>query len=828
MKQYSTRTALFLIGTAISLGFAVLLTIFFNSSMLTLLKDREADQIMRFNIQTADTLERDAETLAISLRNIATEGETYRFVEMRSPYDKVKFMGLNPMTLLRLNYAAIVGNNGYLSERYFDYRGKTELEDVPNASSLRGVTTWLAREAQFAYEAIGPGADVIDTVERTQKSGFLNVGGTIYYFTAIPIMTPNNRRPSNGTFIFARALSDGELSRLILTNEEQSTGNTRIAIAPTELTSLAQSGVGSPSYSEDGRTIRLQSVIPTIDDSVVLLSTEQRRLMYEGSVTLIRTLSVLVFAFVWGFSFLLLATMEFWLLRPISTLACKVLHIDYELPNIDMPTFHGRELNVLSNSIRELLHRVEGHKVFIEEQNERLSEQNRMLDRLANYDPQTNLPNKNLFRNLLRERVTAAKHRGSVVGIVYLNIANFRLINDARGRSTGDMVIIAIANRLNSMFGTTPDNTIACFGQENFGLLLTAKNRDEIMQSAYTLLSLFNEPFMIDAHEISVTVSVGITVAPFDGETFDELDACANIAMNNAQDSEDTSSFLFFDHKQLESVISKYNRIADMKRGLERGEFKVVFQPKLNTDTNTITSSEALVRWHSPRGVILPSVFITDACETGLIVPLSWEILRLSFESNIRFSQELGGNFSVGVNVPNNVLLHSDFIPVLSDLLAQTGMNPGSLNVELTEDVLVSDMAKCNARMHALQNMGVQISIDDFGTGYASLQYLSKMPFNWMKIDKTFVDGLPDKPEEMAIIAASVGIARGLGMKVVLEGVETTRQMEIITQGNYCDQIQGYAVSKPLPEEDFLHFVSNWNDKSKDRYQSLFYNHYGV
>ena len=828
MKQYSTRTALFLIGTAISLGFAILLTIFFNNSMVTLLKDREADQVRRFNMQTVDTIERDAAHLAVFLRNTATQGEAYRFVEMRSPYDHVKFMDLNPMALLRLNYAAIAGNNGFLSERYFDYREKIELEDVPNSTALREVTMWLARETQFAYDTIGPGANVIETLERTQKSGFLNAGGALYYFTAVPIMTPRNHRPSNGTFLFARAISDEELTRLILTPEEQDTGDAHIHLSLMEPTSLADSNITTPSYSEDGRMIRLQSVIPTIDDSVVLLSTEQRRLTYEGSVALIRTLSIFVFAFVWGFSFLLLATMEFWLLRPISTLARGVLHIDDNLPNIDMPTFHGRELNVLSNSIRELLHRVEGHKVFIEEQNERLSEQNQMLDRLANYDPQTNLPNKNLFRNLLREKVAAAKDRGSVVGVVYLNIANFRLINDARGRSTGDMVIISIANRLNSTFGMIPDNTIACFGRENFALILTAKNRGEIEQAVYTLLSLFNEPFSIDAHEISVTVSIGITVAPFDGETFDELDACANIAMNNAQDAEDTSSFLFFDHKQLESVISKYNRIADMKRGLERGEFKVVFQPKLNTDTNTITSSEALVRWHSPRGVILPSVFIADACETGLIVPLSWEILRLSFESNIRFSQELGGSFSVGVNVPNNVLLHSDFIPVLSDLLAQTGMNPNSLNVELTEDVLVNDMTKCNARMHALQNMGVQISIDDFGTGYASLQYLSKMPFNWMKIDKTFVDGLPDKPEEMAIIAASVGIARGLGMKVVLEGVETTRQMEIITQGNYCDQIQGYAVSKPLQEEEFLHFVSNWNDRSKDHYQSLFYNHYGI
>ena len=827
MRQYNTRTALFLIGIAVSLGFAVSLSFFFNSNMTALLKDREIDRIKRFNAQAIDTIERDAAHLATSVRDTATQGEAYRFLATRSPYDHTKFLNLNPMTLLRLNYAAVVGNNGFISERYFDYRNRVELDDSPRSASLREVTDWLVRETQSAYDATAPGEDVFEVIGRTQISGFARVDDQVYYFSAVPVMTPNNNRRSNGSFVFGRALSNETLRTLVLSDQERRTGETAVEISLMEAKSLSESDIGKVRYAGDERTIELQSVIPAVDDSVIVLSTSQRRFMYEGSLTMVRALSVIVFAFACGLSLVLMGTMEFWLLRPISTLARKVSRIDDDLPSIDMPTFRGRELNVLSNSIRELLHRVEEHKAYIEEQNERLSEQNQMLDRLANYDPHTNLPNKNMFRSLLKEQVAAAKSKGNIVGVLYLNVVNFRLINDARGRSTGDMVIIAIVNRLSSTFGTLGANTVACFGQDHFALSIEAESRDEIMLSAYTLISLFNEPFAIGEHEIPVTVNVGITVAPLDGETFDELDACANIALNNARESGDASSFLFFDHRHLETIIGKYNRIADIKRGLERGEFRIVFQPKLNTDTNMITSSEALVRWHSPMGIVPPSIFIPDACETGLIVPLSWEVLRLSFESNIRFARELGLDFSVGVNVPNNVLLHSDFIPVLSDLLGQTGMDPGSLNVELTEDVLVNDMKKCNTRMHALQRMGVQISIDDFGTGYASLQYLSKMPFNWMKIDKTFVDGLPDKPQEMAIIAASVGIARGLGMKVVLEGVETTRQMEIITEEDYCDQIQGYVVSKPLEEEDFLKFVSKWNASSKDRYQSLFYNEYG-
>lgn len=828
MRQHSTRTALFLIGIAISLSFAVAITLFFNRNMIGLLKSREIDQITRFNEQAVDTITRDSDYLSVSLRDIAIQGGAYSFIDEQGPFTSDHFLRENPLVLLRLNYTAMIGNNGFLSERYFDYRKKAELDDTPRSNTLRNVALWLYRETQSNYVAVGRDShDALDVVEKTQRSGFVNVDDLVFYFSAVPILTPHNDMPSNGTLVFGRMISDAELTRLVIPDEAHQSDSTEMSVAFVDAKSLSQSTIGTISYADAGSKITLRSVIPAVDDSILVLTTRQTRTMYEDGITMIRALSVLVFIFSCALSFILLGTMEFWLIRPISTLSQKVANIDYDLPVIDLPEFPGKELNILSNSIRELLYRVEEHKGYIETQNSRLSVQNKMLHTLANYDSHTNLPNKNMFKNVLKEKIAQAKDKGTIVALMYMDVINFRLINDARGRETGDMLLIAIANRLNSSFGMLEDNAVACFGRDNFALIVPAKTRDEIMMSAYSLISMFNEPFIIGVHEIALNVCVGIAVAPFDGDSFDELDACANIAMNNARESSDSSVFLFFDHKQLESVISKYNRIADIKKGLEQGEFKVVFQPKLDISSNMITSSEALVRWHSPSGMISPATFIKDACETGLIVPLSWEILRLSLEANNRFRKELGNNFSVGVNVPNNVLLHSDFIPVLNDLLSETGMDPTHLNVELTEDVLVNDMKKCNNRMHALQRMGVQISIDDFGTGYASLQYLSKMPFDWMKIDKTFVDGLPDKPEEMAIIAASVGIARGLGMKVVLEGVETTQQMEVIMEENYCDQIQGYVVSKPLYEDDFLSFVSEWNSKAKDRYHSLFYNNYG-
>ena len=549
-------------------------------------------------------------------------------------------------------------------------------------------------------------------------------------------------------------------------------------------------------------------------------STSQSRTMYQADVRATRALSALVFVACCLLSLILIGLTELLLVRPILNLTQKVSGLSYEQFSLELPSLRGRELNTLSLAIRGLLRRVENHRRRIEGQNERLNAQNIMLGVLTNYDAHTNLPNGNMLKAELHERIPAAIGNGRFVTLMYANIVNFRLVHDACGQRVSDQLLVAVAERLRTTFGAAEaadESIVASLGHENFALVATTDDAQEAGTIVGTLMALFAEPFIVEDNEIVVNASVGIAVAPYDGKTFDELHARANIAMYNARNSGE-SSFLFFDHSQQESAIGKYNRIADIKRGIERGEFRVVFQPKVDLRTNLIASSEALVRWHSEAGVIVPpSAFIPDACETGLIVPLSWEILRQAFEGNIRFAAALGKTFSVGVNVPNNVLLHNDFIPILTGLLEETRMPPSQLNVELTEDVLVSDMERCNERMYELQRMGVQISIDDFGTGYASLQYLSRMPFDWMKIDKTFIDGLPDKPEEMAIIAASVGIARSLGMKIVLEGVETQQQWDKIVDEDYGDQVQGFIVSKPLPEDDFIDFVATWNARGDER-----------
>ena len=815
LRQFSTRRTLLAISIAISLCFAAFIAFFFNRNMIGLLKEREKDVVQIHQEQTVSLLLRDCDNLSFSLRDWASKASTYRFVDESLPSEKRALMQTNPIFLLRLDYAAIIAKNGFASERYFDHERNEELETAPYAEEIGMIARWLHRKVQSRYDAVGLKGDVFGALSHTQYSGFTGIGTEVYYLTAVPIMTPNNDRSSNGTMIFGRRITDRDLGPSPLVgNPDEKAARTTVFAIPPEV--LQYRGVEEVGYSDSNRNIVMESIVPSLDDNVVVLRTSQPRSMYRVGVRAVSALSVLVFVSSCLLSLLLIAIMDLWLIRPILTLSKKMSELGYEHFSLELPSFRGRELNILSLSVKGLLRKADNHRKRIEEQNQRLSLQNELLNTIANYDTHTKLPNGNRLKAVLTDRISTAREMSHFVALIYVDIANFLLVRDACGQSTSDLMLVAVADRLRATFGTSEESVAACLGRESFALVVTADDMDQIGFASAKLMTLFAEPFVVGDNEITVKASVGIAVAPGDGETFDGLHACANIALNKAR-AEGESSSVFFEPCQLEAAIGKFNRIADMKRGLERGEFYVVFQPKVDMKTNLITSSEALVRWRSNSGPVPPSLFIPDACESGLIVPLSWEILRQSFASNKRFAARLDNAFSVGINVPNNVLLHRDFIPILTELLDEAEMPATSLNVELTEDVLVNDMNKCNMRMHELQQMGAQISIDDFGTGYSSLQYLSKMPFDWMKIDKTFVDGLPHKQEETAIIRASVGIARGLGMKVVLEGVETSEQWSKIVEQDYCDQIQGYIVSKPLEEGPFIRFVLEWNTRVRER-----------
>lgn len=806
MKQHSTRTVIFLTGIVVSILLSVGAALFFSFHITALLHRREDTLLRRFNAQAIRMLQKESVDLSIVLRNRATQLDLRHFMQAFSKSDTARSVPPSLATFLRMDYTAIVVDDRLAYERLFD-DSPLHRSGEWRRDAMRSDAFLLHAQAQQRHKEARTHPDASQATLGAQISGFSGIGKEVFYFSAMPILSPGNNDVSNGTLVFARKITETDLTEI--STFDPQTDRTAVSLLVAEDTENVV--IGEVQYVDDNKKTLLHSILPSLDDSVILLSSIHTRNSYLESAALIRWLSVSLFFFSFLFSCFFLFSMENWLLHPITHLAEKVGNIDYDSPTLNLPHFRAIELNVLSSSIQNMLERIKQHRTHIEKQNRTLNKQNRKLHVLANYEPHTGLPNKNMFANIVGANIALAAAKGTVVAVIYIDIVNYDFICDARGKNIGEMLLTAIAGRLQQIFGNTAENIVANFGQDDFALAIVGDTQKDLAASADTLVALFGEPFLIETHEISVAIRAGIAAAPFDGESFSELDACATIALNNVQTGTSISSFLFFDHKQLEGVISRFNKIAEIKTGLEKHEFKVVFQPKVDIRTNRITSSEALVRWHTPTGIVAPAAFIAEACESGLIVPLSWTVLQQAVEWNCRFARELQTPLSVGVNVPNNVLLHSDFIPVLDDLLGKSKMTPEHLNVELTEDVLVNDIHQCHERMQTLQQMGVQISLDDFGTGYSSLQYLSKMPFDWIKIDKTFTDGIPDKPEEMAIIAASVGIARSLDMKVVIEGVETKMQWDAAVARNYCDEIQGYYVSKPLPPEEFLRFAAAWN-----------------
>jgi diguanylate cyclase (GGDEF)-like protein len=796
-------------GITISLLFATAITTFFNRSMVIMLRYRESSMLNATQKHILNLLKRDANYLSSSLMGWATKSETHKFVYERNPYDQDKYFALVPLVIMRLNYVGIVANNGYISQRFFDYLNQEELPTVPESAFLTKAALSLHRQTQDKYWLMSEWGNIFYVLSHTQASGYMDLGGTIYFVTTAPILPYDISSHSNGTMIFGRRIDNENLNKVYAPSKNSEKDTLNISIEAMSAEEAATFTTDQILHNNDEH-ITVSSALESLDGSSIVLEVTKTRVAYKQSVAVVNGVSFLIFIFTSGLSGAFFIIADRWLICPISILSRRVENIDFDRHRAELPNFNAKEINVLSGAIVKMLRRLDDHKKFIEEQNSTLTEQNRQLQLLANYDVLTKLPNKNMLRGAT-ESAIAESDDGTLVAMLYICVLNLRLINDACGRSIGDKTLIETARRLSSSF-CAQDIVISSFGTGIFALMIPVKNREEVSMAAHKAILLFESPFSIEEHEILVNVNIGVSLYPFDGDTFDTLDSCANIAMNKARESGEVSTFLFFNRNQLDDVLRRYNRADEIKRGIERGEFRVVFQPKLNVTTNLITSSEALLRWNSPLGAIPPPLFIPDARRTGLIVPLTWEIMRMTMEANVEFIKELEMPMSVGINIPINVLLHSEFNSVLKSLLHETQMPTECLNVELTEDVLVNDMAKCADRMSSLQKIGAQISLDDFGTGYSSLQYLSKMPFDWMKIDKAFVDGLPDSPQEKAIIAASVGIARGLGMNIVMEGVETESQLDVIVSERYCEEIQGYVLSKPLERDEFVDFVGSWNE----------------
>ncbi|WP_183136023.1 bifunctional diguanylate cyclase/phosphodiesterase [Pseudomonas viridiflava] len=423
------------------------------------------------------------------------------------------------------------------------------------------------------------------------------------------------------------------------------------------------------------------------------------------------------------------------------------------------------------------------------------------LDYQAHHDPLTGLPNRTLFENRLQTALLHSEESGSLGAVLFLDLDRFKHINDSLGHPVGDLLLKGIAQRLKENLRDI--DTVARLGGDEFIVLLPGLLQPSDAQAiANKLLGCFDAPFQAGEHEFFISSSIGCSLFPNDGTDVATLVKNADAAMyrSKAKGRNRVESYT----RDLTSQASE--RIAleqELRRALDRNELSLSFQPKTSLLTNTLVGAEALIRWSHPTfGEVPPEHFIPLAEENGMILQIGdWVIEQacLHMREWRKAHQPFG---PLSVNLAGAQLRQPNLVSRIEQLLADNGLEPGCLQLEITENFIMSQTQEALAVLHKLKKLGVQLAIDDFGTGYSSLSYLKRLPLDILKIDQSFVRGLPEDTHDAAIVRAIIALGRSMQLTVIAEGVENSEQQQFLAAEG-CEQIQGYIVSLPLPPEEF-------------------------
>ena len=420
----------------------------------------------------------------------------------------------------------------------------------------------------------------------------------------------------------------------------------------------------------------------------------------------------------------------------------------------------------------------------------------RLNEEQALRDSLTRLANRTLFNDRLNHAVARTARSRSRLAVLFLDVDNFKNVNDTLGHGAGDHLLTTIAERVKAC--VRGGDTVARLGGDEFAVLLedTTGDQDATIV-AERILQAFEAPFCIRNKEVFVGASLGVAMS-FTGATVEELLRNADVAMYNAK-RDGKGAYRFFQDSMHTEVIERVELERDLALGIDRSEFIVHYQPLVNLDTGKMKGVEALVRWQHPeRGLLMPGEFIEAAEQSGAIVPLGWWVLDEACAQARQWrDRTLDETFTVSVNLSPRQFNEPDCVERVRTTLVKNQLPPQALVLEVTEGVMLFDSAATVQRLTALKSLGVQLAIDDFGTGYSSLSYLRKLPFDIIKIDKLFVDGIAAGPTESAFAQAIMRLAGTLELETVAEGVEGADQVDVLREMK-CDVGQGYLFAKPL------------------------------
>jgi diguanylate cyclase (GGDEF)-like protein len=464
--------------------------------------------------------------------------------------------------------------------------------------------------------------------------------------------------------------------------------------------------------------------------------------------------------------------------------------------------FMARDDHVFSEDLVELLAKLAENISFALDNFDRADEKAKADERieyLASHDSLTNLPNREMFNQLLHFTIEAARRYQRRFAVLFIDLDRFKIINDSLGHEAGDILLVETASRLRQSLRS--GDVVARLGGDEFVVILeeTAESQD-VETTARTLLSALSQPLQLSGHECHTTASIGIAMFPGDGTDVQTLTKNADMAMYLAKE-DGKNGFRFFNKAVKAPSIERLMLETSLRHALDRNEFSLHYQPKVDLVTGQVTGVEALLRWtHSEHGMVPPAQFIPLAEETGLIVPIGRWVLKEACTQSMAWLDQGLRQVSMAVNLSPRQFADENLLQDIDDALASSIMPPTLLQLEVTESMVMQNVARAIKVLNAIQSRGIRLAIDDFGTGYSSMSLMKQFPIDTLKIDRSFVRNLPDDCEDQAIAQAIISMGKALGMTTVAEGVETTEQATFLRDRG-CDEMQGFLFSKPVPPE---------------------------
>lgn len=418
------------------------------------------------------------------------------------------------------------------------------------------------------------------------------------------------------------------------------------------------------------------------------------------------------------------------------------------------------------------------------------------IEHMAFYDYLTELPNRRFFKIKVNEQIERSLKDNTNFSMMFIDLDRFKNVNDSMGHSIGDQLLIAVGKRLENC--VRKGDIVARHGGDEFIILLASAESKEAEAVATRIIDEMGQPFTFNEIEVFVSPSIGLTVFPNDGNSYETLTGNADSAMYLAKES-GKNNYKFFTEALHQEIVEKTTLEMELRKAVANNQFELYYQPQFHLNTGKMTGVEALIRWNHPKeGMISPARFIPIAEESGLIIHIGQWVLETACRQLKKWQNNLLPLNQISVNVSIHQFKQANFVKQVTEALFKTGLSAECLNLEITES-MTSDVNNCQLTLHKLRDAGVNVSIDDFGTGYSSLSYLSKFPITHLKIDQAFVQEL--STSNKAIIKTIVSLAKNLNLVVIAEGVETEEQANFLRHLN-CDEVQGYFYSRPLPLTD--------------------------